>query len=90
MVEKAMTELGYSVKADKPAKAQALELIKKIQEAEVLPMRRSRMRIRVTMPSKDAKRIGGRVKEEGEVEEEDAGEEWEVVSLSACPAVLVS
>lgn len=80
MVEKAMTELGYSVKVDKPAKAQALELIRKIQEAEVLPMRRSRMRIRVTMPAKDAKRIGAKVKEEGEVEEEDAGEEWEVVS----------
>lgn len=80
MVEKAMTELGYSVKVDKPAKAQALELIRKIQEAEVLPMRRSRMRIRVTMPAKDAKRIGGKVKEEGEVEEEDAGEVWEVVS----------
>ena len=80
MVEKAMTELGYSVKVDKPAKAQALELIRKIQEAEVLPMRRSRMRIRVTMPAKDAKRIGAKVKEEGEGEEEDAGEEWEVVS----------
>ena len=37
------------------------------------------MRIRVTMPSKDAKRIGAKVKEEGEVEEEDAGEEWEVI-----------
>lgn len=82
MVEKAMTELGYSVKVDKPAKAQALELIRKIQEADVLPMRRSRMRIRVTMPSKDAKRIGDKVRAEGDVEEEDAGEEWEVVSFA--------
>lgn len=80
MVEKAMSEVGYSVRADKPAKAQALELIKRLGEGDVLPIRRQQMRVRVTMPAKDAKRIGGKVKEEGEVEEEDAGEEWEVVS----------
>jgi ribosome maturation protein Sdo1 len=80
MVEKAMGEVGYSVKADKPAKAQALELIKRLGEGDVLPIRRVRMRVRVTMPGKDGKRIGDKVKAEGEVEEEDAGQEWEVVS----------
>jgi ribosome maturation protein Sdo1 len=80
MIEKAMSEVGYSVKSDKAAKAQALELIKKLAEGDILPIRRMRMRIRVTMPAKDAKRIGEKIKAEGEVEEEDAGEEWEVVS----------
>ncbi|GFZ48842.1 Ribosome maturation protein sdo1 [Saitozyma sp. JCM 24511] len=79
MVEKAMGEVGYSVKADKPAKAQALELIKRLGEGDVLPIRRVRMRVRVTMPGKDGKRIGDKVKAEGEVEEEDAGQEWEVI-----------
>lgn len=82
MVEKAMSEVGYSVRTDKPAKAQALELIKRLSEGDVLPIRRQQMRIRVTMPAKDAKRIGAKIKEEGEVEEEDAGEEWEVVSVA--------
>ncbi|KAI9634182.1 35S primary transcript processing-related protein [Dioszegia hungarica] len=79
MIEKAMSEVGYSVKSDKAAKAQALELIKKLAEGDILPIRRMRMRIRVTMPAKDAKRIGEKIKAEGEVEEEDAGEEWEVI-----------
>ena len=81
MIEKAIGETGYSVKTDKPAKAQALELIKKLSESDVLPIRRVRMRVRITMPSKDAKRIGDKVKAEcEEIEEEDPGQEWEAVS----------
>ena len=34
MVEKSMAELQFNVKADKPAKAQALELIKKLSSEE--------------------------------------------------------
>jgi ribosome maturation protein SDO1 len=82
MIEKAMSEVGYSVKPDKSAKAQALELIKRLSEGDILPMRRVRMRVRVTMPAKDGKRIGDKVRAEGEVEEEETGEEWEVVSSS--------
>jgi ribosome maturation protein SDO1 len=79
MIEKAMGEVGYSVKTDKPAKAQALELIKRLSEGDVLPIRRVRMRVRVTIPGKDGKRIGDKIKGEGEIEEEDMGLEWEVV-----------
>lgn len=89
MIEKAMGEVGYSVKADRPAKAQALELIKRLSGDEgkgVLEVRRVRMRVRVTMPGKDAKRIKEKVLAEcDEVEEEDMGVEWEAVSyLSPC------
>ena len=82
MIEKAMTEIGFSSRADRPAKAQALDLIKRLSEEEtVLPIRRARMRVRITMPAQDAKRIGSRIKEQcQEIEEEDAGAEWEVVS----------
>lgn len=83
MIEKAMSEVGYSVKPDKSAKAQALELIKRLSEGDILPIRRVRMRIRVTMPAKDGKRIGEKVRAEGDVEEEETGEEWEVVSSSS-------
>ncbi|WRT69357.1 SBDS family rRNA metabolism protein [Kwoniella shivajii] len=82
MIEKSMSEVGYSVKADKPAKAQALELIKKLSEGgeNVLPIRRARMRVRITMPGKDGKRIKESVmKEVEEVEEDDMGMEWEAI-----------
>ena len=82
MIEKALGEVGFSVKTDKPAKAQALELIKKLSESDVLPIRRVRMRVRITMPSKDAKRVGEKVRAEcEEIEEEEPGQEWEAV----CP-----
>lgn len=91
MIEKALGEVGFSVKTDKPAKAQALELIKKLSEGDVLPIRRVRMRVRITMPSKDAKRIGDKVKAEvEEVEEEEPGQEWEAVSQIGALELLIS
>lgn len=82
MIQKAMNELNYNIKSDKPAKAQALELIKKLStEESPLPVRRVRMRVRVTMPGKDAKRVKEKVLAEvEEVEDEDMGQEWEAVS----------
>ncbi|KAL7422921.1 hypothetical protein Q5752_002218 [Cryptotrichosporon argae] len=80
MVEKAMVEAGYSVKPDKTAKAQALELIRTLAAGDTLPVRRVRMRVRVTMPAKDGKRIKDKVVEMvEEVEDEDVGAEWEAV-----------
>ena len=78
IIEKAMADLGFSVKSDKPAKAQALELIRKLQEAGTLPIRRVRMRVRVVVPGKGATK--DKVKEMvEEVEEEEQGAEWEAV-----------
>ncbi|ORY35789.1 35S primary transcript processing-related protein [Naematelia encephala] len=85
MIEKAMTESGYSVRSDKPAKAQALELIKRLIAADeagegVLSIRRVRMRVRITMPGKDAKRCKEQVLAEvDEVEEQEMGAEWEAI-----------
>lgn len=82
MVEKAMTEVGFSVQANKPGKAQALDLIKTLATSSTLPIQRVRMRIRITMPSKDGKRCREKiVAEVEEVEEEDMGTEWEAVCL---------
>lgn len=82
MVEKAMSEMGFSTKSDKTAKAQALDLIRQLALPEsVLPVQRVRMRVRITMPSKDAKRVKEKVLElVDEVEEEDMDAEWETVS----------
>ncbi|EKD02662.1 clathrin heavy chain 1 [Trichosporon asahii var. asahii CBS 8904] len=79
MVEKAMTEIGYSTRADKTAKAQALDLIRQLSQPDsVLPVERVRMRVRITMPAKDAKRIKEKLMElVEETEEEEMDAEWE-------------
>jgi ribosome maturation protein SDO1 len=83
MVEKAMGELGFSVNGTKTAKAQALDLIKALGDGSILPVQRVRMRVRITMPSKDGKRVKDKVLAlVDEVEEEDTGAEWEAVSCN--------
>ncbi|KAG8698918.1 hypothetical protein FRC09_006942 [Ceratobasidium sp. 395] len=82
IIEKAMTEAGFSVKTGKNAKAQVLECIKHLQSHSTLPIQRARMRIRITMPSKDGKRLKEQILQGAEkVEDEDWGEDWEVTIL---------
>jgi ribosome maturation protein SDO1 len=81
VIEKAMTEVHYSVKTGKAAKSQALDVIKLLQSNNVLPLERARMRIRLTLPSKEGKRLKDKVIENVEkVEEEDWSEEWELIA----------
>ncbi|RXK35955.1 SBDS family rRNA metabolism protein [Tremella mesenterica] len=78
IIEKAMSDLGFSVKQDKPAKAQALDLIKRLQTDGILPIRRVRMRVRVVLPGKGGAK--DKIKEMvEEVEEEEQGQEWEAI-----------
>jgi len=90
IIEKTMAEIGFNVKADRPAKAQALELIKKLSDEDSasgtgVSVRRVRMRVRVSMAAKDGKRLKERIMEEvEEVEEEEMGVEWEAVSWWRC------
>jgi ribosome maturation protein SDO1 len=81
MIDKAMSEVNFVVRADKPAKAQALELIRRLGgDDSPLKVQRVRMRVRITMPAKDAKRIKDKVLAEvEETEEEEMGAEWEAV-----------
>ncbi|KAF9785945.1 SBDS protein C-terminal domain-containing protein [Thelephora terrestris] len=83
MIEKAMTEAGYSVKTNKTAKSQVSECIKLLQTSSNLPIQRARMRVRVTVPTKDGKRLREHILEGAEqVEEEETGQaEWDVVML---------
>ncbi|KAI0063156.1 Shwachman-Bodian-diamond syndrome protein [Artomyces pyxidatus] len=78
IIEKAMTEAGYSVRPGKNAKSQVSECIKLLQTDSTLPIQRARMRIRVTFPASEAPRIRDRLLESVEtVEREDAtGNDW--------------
>ncbi|KAJ7767513.1 SBDS protein C-terminal domain-containing protein [Mycena maculata] len=83
MIEKAMAEAGFSVKQDKTAKSQVSACIKQLQSDSTLPIRRSRMRVRVTMPTADGKRLREKIIEGAQtVEDDEMGQdEWEVIML---------
>ncbi|GAA6057296.1 hypothetical protein JCM3770_001704 [Rhodotorula araucariae] len=82
MIEKAMNEVGYNVQGSKAAKAQALDLIKVLQAKGTLPIARAQMRVRITMASKDGKRLKEKVLPLiSKVEDEDWSDEWELVAL---------
>lgn len=83
MIEKAMTEAGFSVKQNKTAKSQVSECIKQLQNDSGLPIQRARMRVRVSMPAKDGNLLKEKILEGAEkVESNEVGqEEWEAVIL---------
>ena len=83
VIDKAMTEAGFSVKPGKSAKAQVSECIKLLQTHSQLPIQRARMRVKVTVPKADADAVRAKVLECAESVEktEEGGEEWETVSV---------
>lgn len=82
MIEKAMNEIGYNVQASKAAKAQALDLIKVLQAKKTLPIARAQMRVRVTMSSKEGKKLKEKIMPlVTKVEDDEWSEEWELVAL---------
>lgn len=59
-----------------------LDAIRQLQEAGTIPIQRARMRIRLTMPAKDGKRLKEKIVPLAEtVEEEDWSDEWELIAL---------
>ena len=93
VIDKAMTESGFSVQQGKTAKSQVSACIKTLQEKSELPIERAKMRVKVTVSVKDAKgkevgvseEVREKVKEGAEkVEVDEVGESaWEVVSFSS-------
>ncbi|KAG6814420.1 hypothetical protein H0H92_007423 [Tricholoma furcatifolium] len=83
MIEKAMTEAGFSVKQNKNAKSQVSECIKQLQTDSKLPIQRARMRVRVSVPTADSKRLREKIIEGAEkIEDDETGQqEWEVTML---------
>ncbi|KAI5449033.1 hypothetical protein NCC49_005683 [Naganishia albida] len=66
-----------------PLLSQALECIKLLLEKSPLPIERARMKVRLTMPNRDGKRLKERVLACAEKVEEDdmTSDEWEVIML---------
>ena len=81
MIEKAMRDIHYGVKPTRPTKTQALDVIKQLQAKNTIPIERTRMRIRVTMPAAVGKKVQERLSELVEnVESESKSSEWEIVA----------
>ncbi|RKP07286.1 SBDS protein C-terminal domain-containing protein [Thamnocephalis sphaerospora] len=82
MIESAMEQLHLSVNPNRGAKQQALDVIKQLQEKQIIPIARAQMRLRVTMPAKEAKKAKEKLHAlVGTVEEEDWADEYELVCL---------
>ncbi|CAO3693778.1 unnamed protein product [Rhizopus microsporus] len=84
MIEKAMQDLHLSVNPKRSAKSQALDVIKQLQEKQILPIQRAQMRIRITLQqSKESKKLRESILPLlTSVEDEDAGSsEIELVSI---------
>ncbi|KAJ1953418.1 hypothetical protein GGI12_006017 [Dipsacomyces acuminosporus] len=82
MIEKAMGDLHYSVNQNRSAKQQALDVIKQIQEKNVMPIARAQMRIRITMPVKEAKHVKDKFTPlVAQIEDEDYSDEYELICL---------
>ncbi|KAJ1546064.1 hypothetical protein HK405_007439 [Cladochytrium tenue] len=82
MIEKAMADLHFSVNPSRGTKQQALEVIKQLQEKQIIPIARAQMRLRVVMPTKEAKRLKEKVSAYiHSTEDEDYGDEYELLCL---------
>ena len=57
IIEKAMQDIHFSCNPNKNTKQQALEVIKLLQQKQIISLSRAQMRIRVCCPSKDGKRL---------------------------------
>jgi len=79
VVENAMKEAGVSVVPNKPAKQQALQIIKILQEKSSLPIERAKMRVVVTI---DAKKRESVAKFIAEVESEKPSDEGTTVVIT--------
>ncbi|XP_058817966.1 ribosome maturation protein SBDS [Topomyia yanbarensis] len=55
IIEKSMKDVHYSIKPHRNAKQQALEVIKLLQAT--IPLERAKMRLKVALPRKEAKRL---------------------------------
>jgi ribosome maturation protein SDO1 len=85
VVERAMKDVHYSVKPSKGSKQQALEVIRLLQQS--MPIERARMRLKIKLPSKEARHVREKILQLLTVEEEEwDGGHMEIVSKTDCCA----
>eukprot|EP01104_Vermistella_antarctica_P006102 TRINITY_DN16835_c0_g1_i1.p1 TRINITY_DN16835_c0_g1~~TRINITY_DN16835_c0_g1_i1.p1 ORF type:complete len:263 (-),score=40.71 TRINITY_DN16835_c0_g1_i1:35-793(-) len=87
-VERAMKEIHFNVNTNKPSKVQALQVAQKL-ESEEFPIQRAQMRLRLTIPPRDSKRIKSRLKDHlQDMEKEERTDEGYVMTFLADPGAF--
>jgi len=57
MIEQAMRDIHFSVNPNRNAKQQALDVIRQLKESNNIQIQQAQMRVQLTIPAKDAKKI---------------------------------
>lgn len=78
VVERAMKDVHYSVKPHKSTKQQALEVIQLLKP--MMQIERARMRLKVTLPSREARRVRDKISQLITIEQEEWESDLEIVS----------
>ncbi|KAF6024429.1 SBDS [Bugula neritina] len=86
LIEKAMRDAHYSLKPSKPAKQQALDVIRKLKELGQIQIERAQMKLRITIPEtcKTVKKIKESIKPMASKVERDDPFEMEVLADPGC------
>ncbi|XP_064122963.1 ribosome maturation protein SBDS-like [Macrobrachium nipponense] len=79
MIENAMKDLHFSLNPKRNNKQQALQVIKQLQET--IPIQRAQMKINVTIPAKEAKKLKEKITPLMKVESESFDPDLNIVGL---------
>lgn len=82
LIEGAMKDLHFSVKPTKSTKQQALEVIKQLTETETIKIQKAFMRLKITVPAKDGKKVREKIRKIAKkIESDDFDGDLEMVIL---------
>ena len=77
-IEKVMSDIHFSV-SSKNAKSQALDLIKTLQEKQIIPIARAQMRIKISCMPNMGKKVKDKIGALLQIESEDFGLDYELI-----------
>jgi len=86
VVESAMRQIHYSVKKDKSAKQQALQVIKLLQESEIIPIERAKMRLQFLTTSTKLEEVKESLKDLITIENEKIEEGNAIIIALSIPS----
>jgi ribosome maturation protein SDO1 len=82
LIERTMRDIHFSIKPTKTTKQQALEVIKLLKESGSIKIQRAQMRLKISIPAKDGKKIREKVRKlASKVELDDFSADLEMVFL---------
>jgi ribosome maturation protein SDO1 len=82
LIERAMKDAHVSIKPTRSTKQQALEVIKQLTESGTINIQRAQMRLKVSVPAKDGKRVREKIRKlASKVEVDEFPDDLEMIFL---------